>query len=372
MAELSFAERLRREVERSPDSRSEAGKALEIDPFHDTHLEEKVRDPDAWVVNLDEPFSTLGQKMSSGLGHTGELVLLLGARGSGKTLLLDVLHRLAQDSTELDGTRVDAPELLEEEKEGLQRIERLFPEWRSRRAENTLHYLLVDNVRWSWLLRGRLHQLTRAFGESPPTLVFAMNFFQAWELWSRNRAVYKKAERIHIHPYPRRHLQSLWATYFDEIGLDEDLVHEVIEHSLGNPRLLLRQGLDLTEKSKDQEITIDYLRTYWRNEGYRKALELKTGEHFRFRGSGSPNDSNEMATREKVLIRACEGTRGATATDMARDSGMERSLCSYHLGKLQEEGWLDRDRDGPRVRYIPPAPIRVPVENHLVMGYERD
>lgn len=356
--ESSFAEMLREEV-----GRSEAVDTVELqqEPLSLPTLEDRVADPARWIVNLDEEFRELARSMVDGRAGADSPTVLAGATGSGKTLLLGLADHLAEDVDDLTGERYSAGDLLDyvdDDADEVQVIEELIGVWQERRDEGDLDYLLIDDTKWFHLSRGRLRQLGRALRSSPPALIFAMDFLDYHELVGHDGSIRKKWNLVTIPPYQNRELEDLWNRHADNRWLDETSLNNVLEHSIGNPDLLLTQFEEVARASNRKGgMGSKFLKTMWDRDGYDTALKIR-------------QDGIEVKdTKRRILAAICR-QQGATATELSGSLDLERSLCSYHLSDLSKQGLLKRQQEGPKAVYYAPKPVERAVEMFVVMGYE--
>lgn len=322
-------------------------------------MEPKLENPDRWVVDLYEPFRQVARGLAEGRNQAGQEIVLAGAHGSGKSLLLALVHHIAEVNENLSGILEPGVSLLGDEQEGEQRIERLSVEWRRRRLKNNLHYLIVDDAPWTQVIAGRINQLRLLFQGQPPTMVYGLSLFALEEI----RWAYAEGEKrfriVRIPPYDGRDLRDLWHLHFSNIEIPDNLLDDIVEHALGNPGLLLHQGQAIADELRNlgqQAVSEHLLERLWERAGYQKALRIRREKSLR---------GNQL----QILARIC-AAGGATATQLSKQYDLDRSLCSYHLSQLKKEDLLMTTRRGPEVFYEALLPVRVSVETFEVGGYD--
>lgn len=350
MTRLTFGERWKQALDNEPPV--EVRPKFVPDPRDDEH---KIAEPDEWVSNLGEPFRRLAHILGSGRSSKGKVTFLIGPRGSGKSLLLTIAHRFAKDTKGVEGELTSGLDLLFHD-EGVHAVERLALEWQRKRNNDRLDYLMVDDASWTSILRGRLHQLTEMFGEDRPSIIFVLDYFQFRDMVKFNPRILDHSLKIEIPPYTADDLRFIWSRYFGQLHFeDDDITDAIMDHAMMLPEILIDQGVYLSKASVSETITRSSVSRFWEDNWYARALELRKQKF--------------QKTRRDILIRLAQH-EGLSATGLSREFSIDRSACSYHLGNLQEEGWIASERRGTSVLYYVPKPMAAAIEISLVRGLD--
>jgi DNA-binding transcriptional ArsR family regulator len=190
--------------------------------------------------------------------------------------------------------------------------------------------------------------------------VYSLDWFAFDELRRTFKGVDQRFVVVYIHPYSKEDLHDLWTTYHANVAAEENVLQEAIRHAFGNPHLLheLAQVVHAENaRLGNQTASERSVKRILDREGFSTARKLA-------------DDYSLDGTQHRILVKVCQHGP-VTATQLAREYDLDRSLCSYHLSQLKKAGLVHAlRRGGPQVFYEAVTPVKVVVETHGVAGYE--
>lgn len=364
----TFRALLQEELKKRTGELQPAAKAADpFDPGHDFAQAER------WVVNLHRSFQDLARLVAE-RPPKDHICVVSGAWGSGKTLLVRLFHDAASKDKSVGGAIADAAEILRfTEDEGSPFEDRVI-EWKSLHTAQRLQYLIIDGSPWAQVVAGRLRQLSASFPNDPPAVMHVMDFIALRDLEAQQN-IRNRLHVVRIPPYRDADLLDLWRLHFASITIDEASLAAVAQRALGNPRLLLIMGGLIAKELRERHVTAatsKLLNHVWTSHGFEAGLKIRNGETVERRGPDLKQN-----TRLSVLLRVAQRSTGRpdsaggiTATELAREQQLDRSLCSYHLSQLEKDGLAFSYRQGAQVNYATWGPVRVALENFVVMSYD--
>jgi DNA-binding transcriptional ArsR family regulator len=329
------------------------------EPFSDTVELREV------FVNREEAVVRLARGLGRGVMGLHEIIACIGPHGGGVSATLNTVHAALLESEKVKGVFEKAARFLEvrerTEPDGEVYEENYFDAFLDGIDFAEVRYVIIDDADMvaenlsSFV--SRIKDRAGAF-KNQPAVVVGLHMWGWLSLSSEFRE--RISEQIVLPPLNPEHIRALLEGYLawarEKPGLhpfDEKAISQIVTISRGLPRA----AIDVTRKVLQEAAARGLAKVT-------SGLVDEVAKAFGYRVFSSVEELivSVDETRDAVIEFVVRRPTGVSSSGLAAITDVRRTTANYHLGMLEQAGFVMKQRRGKEVLYVATEPGRMALE----------